>query len=177
MDPRSNLVPYLEDVQLRAFSSFVNNHVQWENYFHTISQNEGSSNMWIRSEPQSSRVLLMFHGRRLTSPMKTQQLMELQEKVISICFNQISKQQHLSLECNKHRWQTSSSSLKKRDTYCFRNFKQALLRVEGYVDCMKKCGPHWLGLKYNFPLIWWPTKPYMDDYTLTKVEEMQGRGY
>ena len=61
----------------------------------------------------------------------------------------------------------------KRYPYCFRNFKQALPRVEGYVDCMKKCGPHWLGLKYKFPLIWFPAKQYRDDYTLTKVEERQ----
>ena len=78
MDSRSNPVPYLGDVQLRAFASFVNNHVQWENVFHTISRNETSSNLWIRSEPQSPRFLLTLHGTRLTSLMKTQQLMELQ---------------------------------------------------------------------------------------------------
>ena len=105
--------------------------------------------------------------------MKTQQLMELQKKAISTCVNQISKQQHLALEGSKHGWQTSPSILKKRDPYCFINFKQALPRVEGYVNCMKKCGPHWLGLKYKFPLIGWPAKPYRDDYTLTKAEERQ----
>ena len=109
--------------------------------------------------------------------MKTQQLMELQENVISTYFDHIYKQQHLSLEGNKHKWQDSSSTLKKRDRYCFINFKQALPRVEGYVDCMKKCGLHWLGLKYKFPLIWCPVKPYRDDYTLTKVEERQCQKY
>ena len=33
MDPCSNLVRYLGDVQFRTFASFVNNHVQWENDF------------------------------------------------------------------------------------------------------------------------------------------------
>ena len=105
--------------------------------------------------------------------MKTQQLIELQERVISTCVDQISKQQHLALEGSKHRWQTSSSSLKKRDPYFFKNFKQVLLRVEGYIDCMKKCGAHWLGLKFKFPLIWWPARPYRDDFSLTKAEEKQ----
>ena len=123
MDSLYNHIPYLGDVQLRSFASFINNHVQWENDFNTISENESNSNMWIRSEPQSPWVLLTFHGRRLTSPMKTQQLMELQEKFISTCVNQISKQQHLTLKGNKHILQTSSSALKKRDPYCFRNFK------------------------------------------------------
>ena len=30
-----------------------------------------------------------------------------------------------------------------------------------------------MGLKYKFPLIWCPTKPYRDDYTLNKAEERQ----
>ena len=127
MDIHSNPSPYLGDVQLRAFASFVNNHVQWENVFHIISQNEARSNMWIRSEPQSPQVLLTLHGRRLTSPTKTHQLMELQEKVISTGFNHISKQQHLSLEGNKHRWKTSLLASKKRDPYCFRNLKRISL--------------------------------------------------
>ena len=61
--------------------------------------------------------------------------------------------------------------MKKRDPYCFKKFKQMLPRVEGYVDCMKKCRVKWLGLKFKFPLIWWPARPYRDDFSLTKVEE------
>ena len=122
MDPHSKPVPYLGDVQLRSFSYFVNNHVQWESVFQTISQNEASSSLWIRIEPQSPRVLLMFHERRLTYPMKTQQLMELQEKVIYTYVNQISKQQHLSLEGSKNRWQTSSLALKKKGPLLFQEF-------------------------------------------------------
>ena len=105
--------------------------------------------------------------------MKTQLLMELQENVISTCVNKISKQQHLSLEGCKHRWKTSSLALNKTDPYFFKKFKQALLRVEGYVDYMNKCGFHWLGVKYKFPLICWPERPHRDDFSLTKVEEKQ----
>ena len=36
----SNLDPHLGDVQLRAFASFVNNHVQWEDSFQSSSHNE-----------------------------------------------------------------------------------------------------------------------------------------
>ena len=63
--------------------------------------------------------------------------------------------------------------MKKRDPYCFKNFKHALSMVDGYVDCMKKCGVNWLGLKFKFPLIWWPTRPYRDDFSLTKAKEKQ----
>ena len=57
LDLHSNLAPYLGDVQLRAFASFVKNHVQWEDSFHTISQNEANSNIWIQHEPQSPLLL------------------------------------------------------------------------------------------------------------------------
>ena len=43
--------------------------------------------------------------------------------------------------------------------------------VAGYVGCMKECGVNWLGLKFKFPLIWWPAKPYREDFSLTKAEE------
>ena len=54
------------------------------------------------------------------------------------------------------------------DPYCFKNFKHALPRVEGYVYCMKKCGFNWLGLKFKFPLIWWPAKPYTRIFFIDK---------
>jgi hypothetical protein len=103
-DSSSNPIPYAVDVQLRAFASFVNNHVQWEDAFQTISRNEASANLWIRSEPQSPRALIINHGRCFLSPPKTQHLKKMQEKVISTCVDLISKQQHLALEGSKHRW-------------------------------------------------------------------------
>ena len=32
---------------------------------------------------------------------------------------------------------------------------------------------YWLRHKFKFPLIWWPARPYRDDFSLTKVEEKQ----
>ena len=109
----------------------------------------------------------------LAYPMKNQQFIELQEKVISTCVDHISRQQHLALEGSKNRWHTSSSALKKRDLIVLKKIKRVLPRVEGYVDCMRKCGVHWMGLKFKFPLIWWPTRPYRDDFSLSKAEENQ----
>ena len=99
--------------------------------------------------------------------------MEIQEKVISTCVSQISKHQQLALEGSQHRWQDTSSTLRNRDPYCYRNFKHALSRVEGYVGRMNECGVNWLGLKFKFPLIWWPAKPYRMDFSLTKAEKQQ----
>jgi len=38
---------------------------------------------------------------------------------------------------------------------------------------MRKCGVNWLGIKFKFPLIWWPTKPYREYFSLKKTEERQ----
>ena len=100
----SNPVPFSSDVLLRYFSSFVSNHVQWEISFQTFSHNEAHSNLWIRSEPQNPHLLLARHQSVLSCPIQTQCIMELQEKVISTCVNQISKHQQLALEGSHHRW-------------------------------------------------------------------------
>ena len=58
LDNHSNPSPFLGDVQLRNFSSFVSNHVQWERSFQNFSHNESHSNLWVRSEPQTPHLLL-----------------------------------------------------------------------------------------------------------------------
>ena len=47
LDRHSSPVPFLRDVQLRDFASFVSNHVEWERSFQTFSHNESHSNLWI----------------------------------------------------------------------------------------------------------------------------------
>ena len=79
----------------------------------------------------------------------------------------------MALEGSQHRWQVTSPTLRNRDPYCYRNFEQALSRIEGYVGCIRECGVNWLGLKFKFPLIWWPAKPYREDFSLTRVEEQK----
>ena len=63
--------------------------------------------------------------------------------------------------------------MRNRDPYCYRNFKHALSRVEGYVGCMKECGVNCLGLKFKFPLIWWLAKLYKEDFSLTRAKEQK----
>ena len=77
MDRHSNLVPFAGDVQLRAFASFVNNHVQWERYFQTFSHNEAHTNLWIRSEPQNPGILVARYKGFLSSPSQAQHIMNL----------------------------------------------------------------------------------------------------
>ena len=68
LDHHSNPVPFAGDVQLRAFASFVSNHIQWERSFQTFSHNEAHTNLWIRSEPQNPGILLAQYRNFLSSP-------------------------------------------------------------------------------------------------------------
>ena len=77
VDSHSNPVPFSGDVQLRYFDSFVSNHAQWERYFQTFSHNEAHSNLWIQSEPQNPRLLLVQHQSLLSCPIQTRHIMEL----------------------------------------------------------------------------------------------------
>ena len=40
--------------------------------------------------------------------------------------------------------------------------------MPGYVKCMETCGMIWLGLKFIFPLIWWPDRDYESTYRMKK---------
>ena len=104
MDRHSNPVPFAGDVQLRAFASFVSNHVQWERSFQTFSHNEAHTNLWICSEPQNPGILLAQYRSFLSSPSQAQHIMNLQEEVISTCTKSISRKQQVALEGSKNRW-------------------------------------------------------------------------
>ena len=52
IDIHSNPVPYLGDIQLRSFTSFVTNHIHWWSSIHTIQKNEDTSTLWVQSDPQ-----------------------------------------------------------------------------------------------------------------------------
>ena len=80
----------------------------------------------------------------------------------------ISWQQDISLQGSSHRWEFSHVPLREKDSFLFKNFKYSLSRVPSYVRCIESCGPRWLGLKFMFPLIWWPDKNYKGTYKMTK---------
>ena len=75
LDHHSNPIPFSGDVQLRDFSSFVSNHVQWEISFQNFSHNEAHSNLWIRSKPQNPRLLLARHQNVVLCPIQNQWIM------------------------------------------------------------------------------------------------------
>ena len=46
-----------------------------------------------------------------------------------------------------------------------------LSQVSGSIKCMEACKSNWLGMKFKFPLIWFPKRKYMSVYKLSKKTE------
>ena len=126
MDVHSNLVPYLGDIQLREFTSFVTNHMHWWSTIHTIQKNEDTSTLWVRREPQSPISLRIRNMRQLQSPKKASQMEDFQQEVVSSYFNLISQQDLFAREGNQGRWDASSIFFRERDPYCVEKLKYAL---------------------------------------------------
>jgi hypothetical protein len=59
-DPKWNPTPFVGDIQLREFTSFVRNHAQWKNALFVSQQNENCS-LWIRREFPEPKTVLISH--------------------------------------------------------------------------------------------------------------------
>ena len=80
------------------------------------------------------------------------------------------KQKPYAQEGSKCRWE-ASSKLMTMGLYCFENFTYALSQVLNYFNCIQICGPNWMGLRFKFPIIWFPEKEYRGKYRFTKKAE------
>ena len=78
----------------------------------------------------------------------------------------ILRQEPYALEASRSKWDASL-----RDPYCFENFTQTLTWVPGYVKCIQRCGINWLGIRFQFPILWFPDKKYKNRYMLTEKVE------
>ena len=86
------------------------------------------------------------------------------------------QQKPYAQEGNKCMWEAYSNITRTRDPYCFENFTYVMSQVPGYVNCIHSCGPNWMGLRFKFPIIWFPEKEYRGKYMLTKKVEKKCQG-
>jgi len=69
------------------------------------------------------------------------------------------------------RWKASTSEMKKYNPFSPASFASALSRVTPYVNCMKQCGEHWLGLRFHYLNLWMPHSVYHLGSKLSKATE------
>ena len=67
VDRRFNISPYVGDIQLHAFSSFVQNQVRWELAHSSTKHNEKNVTLWVRGELKPPHVILEQHVALLES--------------------------------------------------------------------------------------------------------------
>lgn len=133
VDRQFNISPYVGDIQLHAFSSFVQNQVRWELAYSSAKHNEKNVTLWVRGELKRPHVILEQHAALLESPRVVNAINGFQDEVIVACLHTIkSNQTNVVIAC-KLRWKASSKILNDRDPFNPSNFIQALSRISQYV--------------------------------------------
>jgi len=60
-DRKISLLPLVGDIQIRAFISFLANHLTWQNAFMSVAHNEENCLLWICAEPQNAAIFIAEH--------------------------------------------------------------------------------------------------------------------
>jgi hypothetical protein len=92
-------------------------------------------------------------------------------QVIRSCITHFRELKEEALAASKLRWDASSSEVKSREPFGYRNFFAAIFRIESYSRFLQEEGPAWIGCRYNTPIIWFPLESYQKDYQIIKKRE------
>jgi hypothetical protein len=76
-----NLNPLVGDIQIQAFTSFLNNQIIWKDDFLAAKHNEDNHLLWIRPEPQNVSTFVTEYYQFLKKPGMTQHIQQLQKSV------------------------------------------------------------------------------------------------
>jgi hypothetical protein len=76
-----------------------------------------------------------------------------------------------ALFASKLRWDASSSEVKSREPFGYRNFFAGTFRIKSYSRLLQEEGIAWIGCRYNPPIIWFPPESYQKDYQINKKRE------
>jgi len=63
-----NIVPFIGDVQIQAFISFVGNQIKWKKAWNTFEQNEKNCELWVRGELENAFFAFHRHNRFARQP-------------------------------------------------------------------------------------------------------------
>jgi hypothetical protein len=103
-----NINPFVGDVQLRAFTSFLLNQITWQGDFSAAKNNEDNHSLWIIPEPQRAAIFITQYHAFLKKKGMTEHVLQLQSEVIQDCERIISAIQIPALQANNLFWQHST---------------------------------------------------------------------
>lgn len=128
----------------------------------------------IWNELQPAKRVFMVYKRIWWYPNTKNMLMEFRNRVLEHYNRSIKGMKHNSLEGRRFRWDSCKKELRDTIPYYFLNFIHKLSKVSQYVECIKRSGRGWLGLRLKFLLVWLPTYRYQHPYHLVdKLWEME----
>jgi hypothetical protein len=133
MDRKFIMTPYVGDIQLHVFASFVKNQVRWEITHSTAEQNEKNVTLWVKRELTPPYDIWRQQVAFLASFMLVSAITDFQEEAITTCLDTIRRNQTNALIACKLRWKVSSKVLKSKDPFNPPNFIQALSQVSQYI--------------------------------------------
>jgi hypothetical protein len=82
----------------------------------------------------------------------------------NICIKLLTHCKEEALENCDQRWALSPPTFREREAFGAPNFCRAMEIISRYIECMRFCGVQWLGLRFQFPVIWMPLDQYQPDY-------------
>ena len=93
-------------------------------------------------------------------------MMTTQKWCADLCVGQITTFHQEALDSCQKRWMLSSSTVRGREPFGAPKFACSLEIIPRYVACIHTCGVRWMGLRFQFPLLWLPAKQYTPAYNV-----------
>ena len=122
MDGKFTKTPYVGDIQLHAFASYVPNQVRWEIGHLATEQNEKNVTLWVRGELTPPYDIWRQQAALLSSFKVVSAITDSQEEAITSCLDTIRRNQTSVVLSYKLRWKVSSKVLKSKDPFNPSNF-------------------------------------------------------
>jgi len=71
-----------------------------------------------------------------------------------------------ALDSYQKRWMMPPTSVRNREPFGAPNFARPLSRVPRYVACIQTCGVQWMGIQFQYPILWMLAKHYTPAYNV-----------
>ena len=71
-----------------------------------------------------------------------------------------------AMDSFQRRWMLSSLVVRGREPFGAPKFSWALERMPRFVACIHTYGVRWMGLRFQFPLLWLPAERYTPAYNV-----------
>jgi hypothetical protein len=121
------------DIQIRAFTSFLHNQIIWQDDFMDAKHNEDNRLLWIRPEPQNATTFVTEYYQILKKPGMIEHVQKLQSTVLQDCQHFIRSTEIAALQANNLFWQQSTEKRQEHNPFSPTNLEIAISRVPNYI--------------------------------------------